>query len=181
MKRFITLLSILAVAGACGTGYLASRPVAVATAALSDVSGRAVGTARLRQEAGGLVHVDLVVAAMPAGTHGVHFHAVGACDASTPVPFESAGAHYNPLNRQHGLQHPGGPHAGDAPNVAVVTGGEGRFSFTTDRITLTSGPVSLMDADGSAIVVHAAADDQTSQPSGNSGSRIACGVIRLSM
>jgi Cu-Zn family superoxide dismutase len=102
---------------------------------------------------------------------------VGACDGGATA-FSTAGAHYNPLGKEHGLQNPNGPHAGDAPNVVTPAGGVGRVSFNTNRVSLTAGPISLFDADGSSIVVHANADDQVSQPSGNSGARIACGVVR---
>lgn len=149
-------------------------PVAVGTIALTNASGSPVGTAQLRQESGGLVHVDVSVFSLSPGSHGIHFHEVGRCDGS----FDSAGAHYNPLSREHGLARPGGPHAGDAPNLPVGGNGTGTFSFTTDRVTLTPGTTTLMDANGSSLVVHAATDDQVSQPSGNSGARIACGVVR---
>lgn len=179
LTRLAPLASAFVFCAACSTGMMTRQPVAVATAALADASGRAVGTARMWQEEGGLVHVDLNVVAMPSGSHGIHFHSVGRCDDSPMPAFTSAGDHYNPLGRAHGLENTAGPHAGDAPNLSVATGGQGRLSFTTGRVTLTGGPVSLMDADGSAVVVHAAADDQASQPAGNSGSRIACGVVRL--
>ncbi|HXG71432.1 MAG TPA: superoxide dismutase family protein, partial [Gemmatimonadaceae bacterium] len=179
LKKFALLLSAFAVSAGCSIKVRGRTPVATATAALSDASGRAVGTARMWQEEGGLVHVDVVVAAMPSGSHGIHFHSVGRCDDGPMPPFTSAGDHYNPLGRAHGLQNAAGPHAGDAPNLSVATGGQGRLSFTTGRVTLTGGPVSLMDADGSAVVVHAGSDDQASQPAGNSGSRIACGVVQL--
>jgi Cu-Zn family superoxide dismutase len=96
---------------------------------------------------------------------------VGQCEAPS---FESAGAHLNPAARQHGLENPAGAHAGDLPNLTVSAAGEGRVDLTTARTMMTE----LLDADGTAIVVHAAADDQRTDPSGNSGARIACGVVR---
>ena len=92
--------------------------------------------------------------------------------------FSTAGGHYNPMGLEHGLQNPRGPHAGDNPNIVIPAGGVGAVSFTTNRVTLTPGPTTLLDSDGSALVIHANADDQVTNPSGNSGGRIACGVVR---
>lgn len=178
LARTMTVLKLIvpiAVVMGCSSAGM-RLPVAAAAVALVNANGAPVGTAQLRQEAGGLVHVDLNVVSLPAGSHGIHFHEVGRCDGATS--FDTAGAHYNPLGREHGLARPGGPHAGDAPNLVVRSDGTATFSFTTDRVTLTSGATSLLDTNGSSIVVHAAADDQVSQPSGNSGARIACGVVQ---
>jgi len=174
--RFPTLklLLLVPVAAACSSAALARNPVASAIATLVGSNGAPMGTAVLRQAANGEVTVDVNAIGLTEGAHGIHFHAVGLCEGA----FESAGAHYNPLNRQHGLQSPGGPHAGDAPNLVAGTGGAANASIITDRVTLTPGTTSLFDADGSAIVIHAAPDDQVTQPSGNSGGRVACGVVR---
>jgi Cu-Zn family superoxide dismutase len=126
------------------------------------------------------VHVELQLSGLPPGEHGIHFHAVGKCEGGTTA-FSTAGAHYNPIGRQHGLNNPAGPHAGDAPNVIVAADGTAKTNFTTDRVTLTDGSTTLFDADGSSIVIHAAADDQMSQPAGNSGARIACGALRKTL
>jgi Cu-Zn family superoxide dismutase len=158
------------------TSAVTRHPVAAAQVALTDVNGAAVGTAQLWQEASGLVHVNATVSSLTPGSHGIHFHAVGRCEGSTQ--FNTAGAHYNPLNREHGLTHAGGPHAGDAPNIVAGDDGRGNLTFTTDRVTLTSGGTTLFDADGSALVIHAAPDDQVTQPAGNSGARVACGVVQ---
>lgn len=177
-------LSLIGIAtGAIALGACASAPsplnrVAVAYATISNAAGEKRGTAELWQDVDKIVHVDVQVTGMPPGPHGIHFHAVGQCDGSGTTPFATAGAHFNPLGRQHGLENPAGPHAGDAPNFTVDANGSGRASFTTDRVSLTEGSTSLFDADGSAIVIHAAADDQTSQPAGNAGARIACGVVK---
>lgn len=169
------LFSALAVL-ACSSTSVTRLPVAAATVALRDASGAAVGAAQLRQEAGGLVHVDVSLSSLTPGAHGIHFHEVGQCDGAGA--FATAGAHYNPLGREHGLARPGGAHAGDAPNVVAGDDGRATLSFTTDRVTLTVGSTSLFDADGSSIVVHAAPDDQMTQPAGNSGGRVACGVVQ---
>lgn len=172
----LKLLFLTLVCTGCSSALLARNSVASATVTLAAPNGSAVGTAQLRQAAGGLVSVDVNISALTPGAHGIHFHAVGMCEGATA--FSTAGAHYNPLNREHGLERPGGAHAGDAPNLVAGANGSASVSFTTDRVTLTPGATSLVDADGSALVVHAGADDQVSQPSGNSGGRVACGVVR---
>jgi len=180
----MALGTFLIVSG-CASSFLKTHPVAIAGATISDSAGRTIGTARLWQEAAGLVHVDVDVTCtgvsctpLAPGDHGIHFHSVGSCvSASSPV-FSSAGGHFNPLGKQHGLSNPAGPHAGDAPNLVIASDGRGHASFTTDRISLTTGATDVFDADGTAVVIHAGPDDQTSQPAGNSGARVACGVLK---
>lgn len=172
------LFSVSALMFACASAPSPSDRVAVAYATMIGPAGTERGTAELWQDRDNIVHVDVQLAGLPSGPHAIHFHAVGSCSLTGPTLFASAGAHYNPLGRQHGLDNSAGPHAGDAPNFTVSSDGTGRSTFTTDRVSLTEGSTSLFDSDGSAIVIHAAADDQLSQPSGNSGGRIACGVIK---
>lgn len=167
----------IAVCSACATASRMGNAVSRATAILYDVNGTAIGTADLWQDPSGLVNVEIASLALPVGTHGIHFHEVAKCEGGATA-FSTAGGHYNPMAKQHGLSNPLGPHAGDAPNVVVPASGFAHVSFTTNRVTLTTGTISLFDADGTSIVVHANADDQISQPSGNSGPRIACGVVR---
>jgi Cu-Zn family superoxide dismutase len=171
----VRLLALTLFVGGC-TSALKQAPVAAASVSLADASGASVGTAQLWQEAGGLVHISVTASSLTPGAHGIHFHAVGTCDGASQ--FSTAGAHYNPLNKEHGLARPAGPHAGDAPNVVAGDDGRANLAFTTDRVTLTSGGTTLFDADGSALVIHAAPDDQVTQPSGNSGARVACGVVQ---
>ena len=173
----LTLLVFSLIAGGCTSALITKIPVAAATANLTSATGAAAGTVRLRQAAGGMVTVDVNAIGLTPGSHGIHFHEVGLCDGSGA--FATAGGHFNPLSREHGLERPAGPHAGDAPNLVAGSDGTATLSFTTDRVTLTSGGTSLFDANGSSVVVHAAADDQVSQPSGNSGARVACGVVQL--
>ncbi len=176
--RISMAIGFILLGTACNKNFLTSHPVAVAGATLTDSAGHTVATVGLWQEAGGLVHVDVDATGLSAGDHGIHFHSVGSCVAASSPAFSSAGGHFNPLAKQHGLSNPAGPHAGDAPNLTIGANGTGKARFTTDRISLTSGATSLFDADGSSIVIHAAADDQTSQPAGNSGARVACGVVK---
>jgi superoxide dismutase, Cu-Zn family len=170
---------VIAICGACSSTQRARNAVARGVAVISDVNGATVGTAQLSQDANGLVTVDIASLALPAGTHGIHFHEVGRCDGGSTA-FSTAGAHYNPLGREHGLENPNGPHAGDAQNIVIPASGVGAISFGTNRVSLTPGGISLFDGDGSSIVVHANPDDQRTQPAGNSGARIACGVVRAS-
>jgi Cu-Zn family superoxide dismutase len=109
------------------------------------------------------------------GQHGIHFHTVGTCDAATK--FASAGGHFNPTTKKHGLMSADGPHAGDLEALTIDSFGHGTFTALDPRITLTPGANSLLDADGSSIVLHALPDDQRTDPSGSSGARVACGVI----
>ena len=131
--------------------------------------GTALGSVTAEDSAGGLV-LRLAGTGMPAGTHGLHLHMVGKCEGPK---FESAGAHWNPDNKQHGSENPNGPHKGDLPNVTVGADGSLTQPLTLAGVTLAE----LQDSDGTALVVHAKADDYKTDPSGNSGDRIACAVI----
>lgn len=176
-SMLVNAVLVLAVSGACSSTQRARNAVARAVAVVSDVNGTIVGTAQLSQDAAGIVTVDIASLALPAGTHGIHFHEAGICQGGSTA-FSTAGAHYNPLGREHGLDNPNGPHAGDAPNIVIAASGVGAFSFSTNRVSLTAGSISLFDSNGSSIVVHANPDDQRTQPSGSSGARIACGVVQ---
>ena len=160
---------------ACSTATRMRNAAARAEAVMYNASGAVIGTAQLWQDGNGVVNVEIASISLPAGPHGIHFHDTAKCEGPA---FTTAGGHYNPMGMEHGLQNPRGPHAGDNPNITVPAGGVANVSFSTDRVSLTPGPRSLFDADGSALVVHAGADDQITNPSGNSGARIACGVVR---
>ena len=168
---------LVAVCAACSSTQMRRNSVSSAVAIIYNLNGAPIGTAQLWQESNGLVNVEIASLALPQGAHGIHFHEVGRCDGGATA-FSTAGAHYNPLGKQHGLENPNGPHAGDAPNLVTPDGGVGKVAFSTGRVTLTPGTMTLFDTDGSSIVVHAMADDQMSQPAGNSGARIACGIVR---
>jgi superoxide dismutase, Cu-Zn family len=144
-----------------------------ARADIKNAEGKSVGTAAFRETKDGVL-ITVNVKALPEGLHAVHIHAVGKCEGPA---FTSAGGHFNPLNKKHGLKSADGPHAGDLPDMYVNKAGVGRYEALMESITLGSGETSVFDTDGSAIVVHAGADDNMTDPSGNSGDRIACGVI----
>jgi Cu-Zn family superoxide dismutase len=144
-----------------------------ARAELKNAEGKSVGSADFRESKEGVL-VMLRVHDLSPGLHAVHIHAVGKCEGPQ---FTSAGGHFNPGQKKHGFKNPEGPHAGDLPDLLVAKNGTGRFEAATDAVTFAAGANSLFDQDGSAIVVHATADDNTTDPTGNSGDRIACGVI----
>ena len=139
-----------------------------ARAVLHNGAGMAVGNATARQ-AGDALKVSVEVQGLTPGLHGVHVHAVGKCDAPD---FATAGGHWNPTAHQHGSMNPAGPHAGDLPNIEVGADGRGKIVFT-----LPGSYEGLLDEDGAALVVHAGQDDLKTDPSGNSGGRVACGVF----
>ncbi len=145
-----------------------------ARAVLRDARGQAVGNAELSQESGG-VRVRLAATAMPAGTYGSHVHMVGRCDAPE---FTTAGEHWNPTGARHGRDNPDGPHLGDLPNLSVSANGRGSIEYLVTGATIAGTGASMIDADGSALLIHAAADDYRTDPSGKSGARIACGIVR---
>jgi Cu-Zn family superoxide dismutase len=170
MRRVGTLVLGALLAGCAGAAP--DRPDA--TVELKTLRGDTVGSAELRETPDG-VRLVATLRNLPPGPHGIHLHAVGRCELPD---FGSAGGHFNPGSRQHGLQNPQGPHGGDLPNLQVGADGGGRLEYVTRAVTLGPGPTSLFDPDGTALVVHAGPDDQRSDPAGNSGGRIACGVLR---
>jgi len=170
MNRVIWLIGGLALAG-CATMTGGGAPAA--TADLKDAKGQTIGTADLAQQ-DGRVRIVVQAKGLTPGKHGIHIHAVGSCE---PPAFTSAGAHYNPLGAKHGLEAPDGAHAGDLPNLEADASGNARYEAMTDRITLREGLTSVFDGDGSAVVIHEKEDDQKTDPTGNSGGRVACGVI----
>lgn len=140
-----------------------------AIATLRKADGTAAGSATATPSADG-VAITVSVNGIPAGPHGVHVHMTGKCEGPK---FETAGGHWNPASTQHGLDNPKGSHAGDMPNLTVADDGSGNLNYTLKGATMAQ----LLDADGAAFVVHAGEDDQKTDPSGNSGDRIACGVF----
>jgi len=145
----------------------------IAKATLKDAQGKEVGEVRLVQATNGVL-IRLALKGAPPGERAFHIHAVGKCEP----PFTSAGPHFNPAGHKHGLEAREGSHAGDMPNLHIPGSGELVIEVANPMVTLAKGqPNSLFDADGSAIVIHAGKDDYRSDPAGNAGDRIICGVV----
>jgi superoxide dismutase, Cu-Zn family len=149
-------------------------PPTTAKATLVDSQGQKVGEATLTQAPEG-VKIVMKIQNLPPGEHAFHIHAKGAC--ATPG-FEAAGGHFNPFGKQHGLKNPAGPHAGDLANIMVGPDGKANVEVVAKLVTLKDGEKnSLFQPEGTSLVIHAGADDYVSDPAGNAGARIACGVI----
>lgn len=138
------------------------------------LDGKKLGMVMLQETPAGVL-VSAEVKGIPAGEHGFHFHQKGLCETKTK--FDSSAGHFTGGDHQHGYMVATGPHGGDMPNQTVGADGMLRTQVLNTGVTLSAGPKSLLDADGSALVIHAGVDDYTSQPSGNAGGRIACAVI----
>ncbi|QDZ09058.1 superoxide dismutase family protein [Sphingomonas panacisoli] len=163
--------AVLALAG-CDDKPTVGAPVAggrVAVATLRTPAGKEVGRATVREVAGGL-RVTIDARFLPPGMHGAHLHTVGRCDGPD---FASAGPHWNPTGMKHGTMNPQGPHSGDLPNLSIGADGRGTVGINLPGASFDA----LLDADGAAMVLHADVDDMMTDPSGNSGGRIACGVL----
>ncbi|HEX3866329.1 MAG TPA: superoxide dismutase family protein [Gemmatimonadaceae bacterium] len=152
-------------------GFVPHAQGGSAAADVKDASGNSVGTVSLTDtHAGVLITGDL--SGLPPGPHGIHVHAVGKCEP----PFTTAGGHFNPGMTHHGFKNAQGPHVGDLPNISMPASGPLHFEFLLAGATLHDANA-ILDADGAAIVIHATQDDYASDPAGNSGARIACGVV----
>lgn len=170
--RPLLLVGVAAVLAGCASAPADRGPLS-AEAVLKDKEGKQVGVATLIETPEG-VRIAVTGYRLPPGGHGLHVHAVGLCE---PPEFRSAGAHFDPDGKQHGRLNPAGPHAGDLPNLMVAASGEGGIDVTTKAFTLSPGKKSLLGDKPTSLVVHANSDDEKTDPTGNSGGRIACGVI----
>ena len=171
------------VAAALGTTLIAAGLLVAPEARAADPvevelmspDGESVGTATLMELPSGGVHIDAKLSGLPSGTHGFHLHETGACDGADG--FKSAGGHLAG-SREHGFLVEGGPHPGDMPNIHVPESGDLEIEVVNTAVSMSAdGEGALLDADGSALMVHSGADDYESQPSGDAGDRIACAVI----
>lgn len=164
------MAALTGIAGAQGTE---------AAAQLEDTDGNPVGTAEFVEEPNGVaisVNLEPGQQAVEPGEHGIHLHTTG----STSPDFDAAGKHFNPTSAQHGFDNSEGPHAGDLENITVNDDGSASYQTTAALATLSGGQNALLDSDGSALVIHAQADDYQTDPTGESGDRVAAGVIRAS-
>jgi Cu-Zn family superoxide dismutase len=165
-----TFTIVLAAVFAAVSSYAATKPV---TVTLKDAMGKDVGTAKISDAKSG-VTIKLDVKGLTPGEHAAHFHGTAKCEGPA---FQSAGGHFNPTMKKHGLQNPEGHHAGDMNNFTVKANGSAKVTLTNSDVTLGDGPNSLFTNGGTALVIHAKADDLKTDPAGNAGDRIACGTI----
>ena len=166
-----TLVALTTLPACTTMGESAAAPAASAT--LLGADGASHGTARIEQTTAGLT-VSVSATGLTPGVHAVHVHTTGTC---TAPDFTSAGGHWNPMGKQHGMDNPNGHHMGDMPNMTVGADGTGTLTYSIAGGMIADGASPLFDADGAAVVVHAKADDNVSDPAGNAGGRIACGVL----
>lgn len=166
----ISLISIVCAAASVSVAHAA--PGDKATAEIKDRDGKALGTVTLTETAHGVLLTGELTS-LTLGPHGFHVHAVGKCEP----PFTSAGGHFNPENRKHGYYEASGSHAGDMPNLHALADGRAIADIMAGSLTLSGGAMGVLDQDGAAVVIHAKADDYKTDPAGDSGDRIACGVV----
>jgi Cu-Zn family superoxide dismutase len=180
-KRIAALVLFGALLLALVAGPVLAQGGVAATAELRTSEDEAVGTAEFVETSEGVAIDVEITGNVPPGTHGLHIHEKA--DLSDPA-FESAGDHFNPTGAEHGFDNPNGPHAGDLENIPVADDGTAGYEYVNDRITLSAGPDSILDDDGSALIVHAMTDDYRTDDDpesgpGMSGDRVAAGVIEV--
>ncbi len=168
LNRFAMGAFVVTLAGGV---VMAQTPLKVE---MKNAKGESVGVATITEKKGAGVQIALDLKGLPAGEHALHFHMTPKCEGPD---FTSAGGHFNPAAKKHGMQNPEGPHAGDMRNFTVAAAGTAKATVSNANVTLGAGANSLFTNGGTALMVHAAADDMKTDPAGNAGARIACGVI----
>jgi superoxide dismutase, Cu-Zn family len=175
-RQFITwIIAVIMIGGLLS--YVSAQHMGGHTVELKNASGESVGTATITaiNKKGG-VRIKLDLKNLTPGQHGLHFHQMAKCEGPD---FASAGPHFNPTNKKHGMKNPEGPHAGDMLNFTVSAKGTSKQTITDTHVMLGDGPNGLFSNGGTSLIIHEKADDMKTDPSGNSGARIACGTISM--
>lgn len=173
MRFARVMCGLVATSGAAAFSLSVQAQSPTAKASLKDATGKDVGAVQLVQTPHGVL-LRMSLKGVAPGEHAFHVHAVGKCEP----PFTSAGGHFNPASKKHGMEATEGAHAGDMPNLFIPANGELKIDVANSMISLVKGqPNSVFDTDGSAIIIHAGPDDYKTDPTGNAGDRIVCGVI----
>ena len=168
MNRTLSLVAMALVSGALGIGAQGMAHVD-----MKDASGQSVGMAMISDAPGGGVSISIDFKGLPPGEHALHFHQTAKCEA----PFTTAGGHFNPDMKKHGMENPEGPHAGDMSNFTVAANGTAKTTIVNKRVIMGMGANSIYANGGTALMIHAKGDDMKTDPSGNAGDRIACGLV----